>query len=460
MEFRKKKSGSIIKYMLIVLLLIVVATGGYVKFSPEFEQNKPQIVLEDQVFWNLKNKLDITLSDETGIKYYKVSFNDGTKDIELDSQILSTPAKHLELKVKPPKLDMFFKGTKGTITVEAFDNSKWNFLEGNRATKTIEVQIDKQRPVANVIANSLAIRHGGSAVAVVQIKDKNLQDAYITFNDKIRFELIPFYKESYFVSLIAWPVDIQEFKRVSVVATDKAGNTTKTKIPLFIRSLKVKNDDIKISDKFINDVSTNVLEQSGESIPDDLVQRFIKQNQETRSQNVKMIQDIVLKQMDKNLVENFQINIFQRLKGSRTFAGFAEKRHYYHNGEKIDEAWHLGMDWASIKKAPVKISNPGKVIFNDYLGIYGNTIIVDHTMGLSTLYAHVSASDVNVGDDVSKNQKIANTGSTGAVLGDHLHFGVLIQGIEVNPKEWMDRNWIKTRITKILEEAKKNIDSK
>lgn len=459
MEFRKKSSG-ITKYILIVVLLACIGAGGYIKFSPEFEQNKPEIILEEQVFWNLKSKLNITLSDETGIKYYKVIFNDGTKDIELESKILSTPAKLLELKVTPPKLDMFFKGETGTITVEAFDNSKWNFLEGNRATKTINVQIDKQRPTANVIANSLAIRHGGSAVAVVEVKDKNLQDAYITFNDKVRFELIPFYKENYFVSLIAWPVDITDFKRVSVVATDKAGNVTKTKIPLFIRSLKIKNDNIKISDKFINDVSTNVLEQSGESIPDDLAQRFIKQNKETRTQNVKMIQDIVLKHMDKTLVEDYQINIFKRLKGSRTAAGFAEKRHYYHNGKKIDEAWHLGMDWASIKKAPVKISNSGKVIFNDYLGIYGNTIIIDHKMGLSTLYAHVSASDVNAGDEVSRNQKIANTGSTGAVLGDHLHFGILIQGIEVNPKEWMDRNWIKTRITKILEEAKKNIDSK
>ncbi|XPV82155.1 MAG: hypothetical protein ACNI22_16655 [Halarcobacter sp.] len=42
-----------------------------------------------------------------------------------------------------------------------------------------------------------------------------------------------------------------------------------------------------------------------------------------------------------------------------------------------------------------------------------------------------------------------HTGSTGAVFGDHLHFGVLVQGIEVNPLEWMDRNWIKTRITHI-----------
>jgi murein DD-endopeptidase MepM/ murein hydrolase activator NlpD len=173
-----------------------------------------------------------------------------------------------------------------------------------------------------------------------------------------------------------------------------------------------------------------------------------------------MIKKVTDKYMDRSLVQDFNINIFKRLKGSRTAAGFAEKRSYFHNDNEIDEAWHLGMDWASIKQAPIKTSNNGTVIFNQYLGIYGNTIIIDHKMGLSTLYAHVSSSSVNVGDKVSKNQKIANTGSTGAVLGDHLHFGVLIQGIEVNPKEWMDRNWIKSRITDILDDAKKIIDSK
>ncbi|MBL6970066.1 MAG: M23 family metallopeptidase [Campylobacterales bacterium] len=460
MEFRKKQNSGAGKYLSILILLIIISGAGYIKFSPEFEQDKPEINIDDQLFWNLETKLKIQLSDQSGIKYYKVSFNDGTKDIELDSKILTTPAKILDLEVKPPKLDMFFKGTSGTIKVEAFDNSKWNYLEGNHATKEVQVAIDKKRPVANVISNSLAIRHGGSALAVVQVKDENLQDAYITLNDKIKFDLIPFYKDSYFVSLIAWPINIDDFKRVSLVATDKAGNITKTKIPLYIRDLKVKKDTIVISDKFINNVSTNVLTLSGTEIPSNLSQRFIKQNRLIRDLNINMIKQITDKYMNRDLIENFKINIFKRLKGSRTAAGFAEHRYYTHNNEQIDDAWHLGMDWASVKKAPVKISNPGTVIFNEYLGIYGNTIIVDHGMGLSTLYAHISSSDVNTGDQVSQNQKIAHTGATGAVLGDHLHFGVLVQGIEVNPKEWMDRNWIKTRITKVLDEARKTIDSK
>jgi len=177
-------------------------------------------------------------------------------------------------------------------------------------------------------------------------------------------------------------------------------------------------------------------------------------------QSLDTIRKIVMQNMDSSKVDGLKIKPFKRLRGSRTVAGFAERRHYFYGGKEIDEAWHLGIDWASVKKASIRISNGGKVIFNDYLGIYGNTVIIDHKMGLSTLYAHISTSNVNVGDIVKPRQKIANTGATGAVFGDHLHFGVLVQGFEVNPVEWLDKNWIKTRIKNVIKEAKKVIDSK
>jgi murein DD-endopeptidase MepM/ murein hydrolase activator NlpD len=86
--------------------------------------------------------------------------------------------------------------------------------------------------------------------------------------------------------------------------------------------------------------------------------------------------------------------------------------------------------------------------------------MIDHGLGLSSLYAHFSSAMVDIGQSVKANTHIANTGATGAVFGDHLHFGILVQGIEVNPLEWMDRNWIQTRITDIIQNSKKVIDSK
>jgi murein DD-endopeptidase MepM/ murein hydrolase activator NlpD len=196
------------------------------------------------------------------------------------------------------------------------------------------------------------------------------------------------------------------------------------------------------------------------NVPADLKDRFIEQTRVLRAKNIQTLKEIYTKNIDKSFVSDFKLRAFKRLRGSRTAAGFAERRTYIYEGEAIDKAWHLGIDWASVKHAPIKVSNSGKVVFEQYLGIYGNTIVIDHGIGLASLYAHTSTQDVNLGDEVRRNQKIANTGTTGAVMGDHLHFGILVQGIEVNLLEWMDKNWIKNNITKTIQNAKKEIDKK
>ena len=457
MRFKEKRSSPF-KVIFLLIFFIVAAGAGYVYFSPAFEQNKPIISSDEKIFWNLKSPVTIHLDDESGIKYYKVVFKDGQKEIVVNQQVFTDIQKNVVINVTPPKLDIFYKGTNSKLFIETVDNSKWNLLEGNRATKTIDVQIDTKKPVANILENSRYIQRGGSGVVVVNVKDDNLKDAYITFNDQQRFKLQPFYKEGYYISLVAWPVNFKEFKRVNLVAIDRANNKTITKVPFYIQNKRIKTDKIKLSERFIKNISASVLEQSLEPIPTDLKEIFLQSNKKLREKNVSTIKNVAEKSMQLQMIDNFNINSFKRLRGSKTVAGFAERRHYYLHNEKINEAWHLGIDWASVKKAPVYASNDGMVIFNEYLGLYGNTIIIDHGMGLSSLYAHTSAQSVDIGEPVSKNQKIANTGATGAVFGDHLHFGVLVQGIEVNPIEWMDSNWIKVRIIDVINAAKKQID--
>ena len=455
-----KKNNSFGKVIVLLILVIILGAGGFIYLSPMFEKNKPQISFNDNVYWNLKDELDLSIADESGIKYYRVIFKDGERETELQSKVLQIPEKIINLKLKAPKLDMFFKSKTAQIIVQAIDSSKWNFFEGNVVTKSYKINIDRKKPTAQVINNSYAIRRGGSALVVVKVEDENLKDAYISFNNQKRFDLIPFYKEGYFATLIAWPVTIEDFKGVNLVAIDKAANKRVTKVPLYIRKLKQRSSNIKISDRFIQNVSTKVLQKSEKPVPNNPEDIFIMQNNELRAENIAKIEEVSKKYMSKNLESNFDLRPFKRLKNGATAGYFAQKRSYFYNGKKIDEAWHLGIDWASIRRADINITNPGKVIFNDYLGIYGNTLIVDHMFGLQTLYAHTSSFDVSAGDELSANEKIANTGVSGAVLGDHLHFGVLVQGIEVNPLEWMDRNWIKTRVQDIIKDAKKVIDNR
>jgi len=456
----RRKSKSSFGLIFSLLLLIGVSAGGYIYFSPAFEQNKPIIISDNSIYWNLKSKIKITLQDESGIKYYKITFKDGQKDIVLNQEVLKDIKKDLTIEITPPKLDMFYKGVDTTLEIEVVDNSKWNLLEGNKIVKSIDVKVDTQKPLANVLSNSRYIQRGGSAVVVTKIKDANLKEAYISFNDKKRFKLMPFIQNDYYIALIAWPVDIEEFSRVNLIAIDKANNKTITKVPFYIQKKNIRVDNIKLSEKFIKNISASVLEQSLENIPEDTKDIFLHSNRDLRAKNIQTIEKTIEKTMEDKVIDSFNIKAFQRLRGSKTVAGFAERRHYYLGNEKINEAWHLGIDWASVKKAPIRVSNEGKVVFNSYLGLYGNSIIIDHGMGLASLYAHTSTQNVELGQFVRKNQKIANTGATGAVFGDHLHFGILVQGVEVNPIEWMDAHWIKVRITDVLNDAKNQINGK
>tara|TARA_B100001063_G_scaffold240365_1_gene265243 strand:- start:1292 stop:2677 length:1386 start_codon:yes stop_codon:yes gene_type:complete len=456
----RKKQNKAKMVLVYIIIAIIIGLGAFVFLSPTFEKNSPKISLENEIYWNLKSPLKVNFTDDNEIASYVITYFDDNNEIKLDTKTLNSSKGSIDLNIFAPKIDLNRKTNNAMLKIEVSDKSKWNFFMGNKATKEIKIKVDKKNPIANVLNNSYSINQGGSATVIVEVKDENLKDFYISFNNEERFELFPFYKDNFYIAIIAWPIEIKEFQRVNLVAIDKARNKTVTKVPLYIKELKIKPDNIKISDTFINKVSKNVLAKSGYDIPDNQAEVFVKQNKDLRKRNVDTIKSETRNNMNKEKVSKFNIKEFKRLPSSMTFAGFGERRHYTYNGKKIDEAWHLGMDWASVKKAKIFTTNAGKVIFNDYLGIYGDTIIIDHKFGLATLYAHTSRAAVKLNDEVKAGQYIANTGSSGAVFGDHLHFGVLIQGIEVNPTEWLSKYWVRENITKIIDNAKKVIDSK
>lgn len=94
---------------------------------------------------------------------------------------------------------------------------------------------------------------------------------------------------------------------------------------------------------------------------------------------------------------------------------------------------HSGVDIAGKKGTPVKGSNSGKVLLADHFYLSGNTIVVDHGWGVSTIYAHMDRIDVREGQDVKRGQILGAVGSTGRSTGPHLHFGTFIRGAKVDP---------------------------
>jgi murein DD-endopeptidase MepM/ murein hydrolase activator NlpD len=443
------------KKLWILILVLILGAIGFVYFSPMFERVPPQIIIKTNGFTNLKNPIEIEIKDNTGIKSYDVVVLTSTGVEEIAKVAEPDLGKDVKLKIALPK---DIRDSRIKLIVRACDISKWHFFAGNCTKKEVVLKVDKTAPDTEIIGNSYAIGKGGSAAVVVKVQDKNLKDAYILVDNKYKFKLTPFVKKGYYAALIAWPIWENSFS-ADLVAEDEAGNIAKEHIPLFWRTRGIynpRNVKITIDDRFINTVAKRVLTKMNMDIPNDPVEIFKKVNETVRAINEKELYNLT-RNVEEQKINGFYITRFNPLPGSAKKADFGEKRHYYYKGQEISFAIHKGLDLAKVRHAKIYASNLGKVVAEKYIGIYGNTLVLYHKLGLYSTYSHTSAFKVNVGDTVRKGTNIALTGATGAVFGDHLHFGIYIQGIPVQPIEWMDQHWINTNIVKVFRDSKRLI---
>ena len=99
---------------------------------------------------------------------------------------------------------------------------------------------------------------------------------------------------------------------------------------------------------------------------------------------------------------------------------------------------HLGMDIANVVGTPVLAMAGGQVSLAGEQPIHGRTVIVDHGLGITSSYSHLSAIDVAVGATLGPGQQLGRVGSTGQSTGPHLHWEILVGGTPVDPKPWVD----------------------
>lgn len=455
MAKRHTKSNKFI-FLSFIIIVALIALYGYK--SPYFETNAPQIDVKDEVLWNLQSPLDVKISDDTGIKFIRVSLSNADKTVTLISQTLKTPEKSIKLSINFPKTEFFNPSDFYVLNIEATDNSYWKF-KGNTAFSQSTIKVDTKRPELYILNQSYSITQGGAAVVVFKAIDKNLKKVYIKTNFGKEFIATPFYKDGYYAALVAWPIDKKHFQ-ADVIAQDAANNISRTRIRYYLRQRNYKKSQIALNDKFIDGKIEDLVNIYAKN-PSDFskLDKFKFINETLREDGENIIKETT-SQVPDEMIKNFSLTPFIPLKNAQAVASFGDHRFYYYGSKDnvISQSWHMGIDFASVAKAPIITNNDALVVFAQDNGIYGKNIILYHKFGLYTLYGHCSDIFVENGEILQKNALIANTGTSGLALGDHLHFGVIIQGIEVRPEEWMDKKWMKENIFEILQNSKKIID--
>jgi len=427
--------------------------------SKIFEREAPTIELAGKIDWNLKKPIPVKISDESGIKFIRATLSDGKNSIVLSKKLFEVSQKEHILEIKFPRTGFVSNKKNFELTVEAVDASKWNFLSGNKAVKKSVINVDTRRPELIVINNSYKIIKGGVATVVFKTKDINLKELYIETNFGKRFYPTPFYKDDYYVSLLAWPSYEKSFK-ATIIARDNAGNIAKSRVRFYLKGKKYRVSKINLKDKFLEGKISDLAEEDNpDSVELSKLERFKYVNEIMRGNNEKVIEDVTSK-TQKSRISSFSMKSFYPLKNAAAVASFGDHRYFRYKNNLISESYHLGLDLASTAGADVVVSNAGEVVYTQYNGIYGKNIIISHGLGVYSLYGHNSSFLVDEGEQVKSGDVIAKTGMTGLALGDHLHFGMIVQGVEVRPEEWMDKSWMKDNVFDVIKSAKKMIDRK
>jgi hypothetical protein len=358
-------------------------------------------------------------------------------------------------KTEPRRRNVLFRGTEapsevlfnvGTKQAPSIKDGKArlivaaiaNDFAARETTASIDVEVNSRPPAISVDGHQHYINQGGSELVTFSISgywtEAGVRVGNYTFRSFPRPGSRADAAERF--SLFAFPWDVAADTVPVVYARNPSGAEVTARFWCKVFPKKFRSRELKLDDVFLQKVVSE-LDANGQG---EGLDRFLKINREMRKQNNQTMSDLRMKTEPKILWKG----PFYRLGKVESF--FADRRAYIYNGKKVDEQMHLGFDLSDVQASPVKAANSGRVVHAGPLGIYGNCVVIDHGYGLQSIYGHLRQIDVQPGVIVQKQQVLGKSGATGLAGGDHVHFSMQVDGVQVNPIEWWDEHWIKDRI--------------
>ena len=435
-------------FILLIMIAAPIAWFGYLTFEGE----KPTVaVYPDVSHVGKDNEFTVTIKDSrSGVRKVVVTLQQGTNTATIIEKIFpriswlkggEQKEATLSVKFSPKKLNINDGTAKLIFTVWDYSLREW--FHGNRVIVDKQVVVDTVPPVVSVVSNTRYLYEGGAGVVCYSTTEKVSRSGILV--GETFFPGVPLdERERLYLAYFAVPRDQSEVKMM-VIVQDTGGNEARSSFFHSIKEKTFRHDTIKLPESFLELIASRFRDSTSEANADNLAV-FINVNTVIREKNRKQVKEICRHSQPGKL----WAGVFHALPNAAARARFADSRTYIYDGKKVSSSVHYGLDLASIANSPIPAGNSGVVVYADYLGIYGNTILIDHGQGLFSMYAHLSTFNVQSGDTVEKGQTLGLTGYTGLAGGDHLHFGMYVWGEPVNPVEWLDPNWVEKKIEQPL----------
>jgi hypothetical protein len=432
------------------LLLLIVGAVWWLKF----EHHPPQAALVGTVeALGRKTPIDIDVrSDAPGLRAVAVRLQAGGVPYELLAETYPAATwrgsgvteKRLHIDADLVQL----KVPEGPATLDVFvDTYAWHLLKPSPAPRlSVPVTVDWTPPRVDLLTTQHNVRLGGVELAVFRLGTdavhSGIQVGKYFFPSVIGY----FADRGVALAFFAIPQDLGPDARPQLIASDAAGNQREVYIPCTVKPRRFGERTLAVDDDFLARKVPEIEHDSGLPATADLVKGYLYINGELRQKNEARIREVTAYSTPQPLWDG----PFHRQSNAAPLSSFADRRTYTHNGQVIDHQTHLGYDLASLKLSPVEAAQNADVVFADNLGIYGNTVILDHGLGIFSLYGHLSSIGVKPGDHVETAQALGQTGDTGLAGGDHLHFSIMLWGTHVDPIEWWDAHWLHDHVTEKL----------
>jgi murein DD-endopeptidase MepM/ murein hydrolase activator NlpD len=434
----------------VVLAVALVALGGFAMWRQR--QPGPSVALDPAItaLGHDKRVVTIRLKAQAGtLASLKVEVvQDGAARTALQEDLAAADAEAAE---RPLTLDAAALGLKeGPAQLAVFARDGLWRPRPDPAPRLVHAfTVDLTPPTVEVRAATQYVKHAGAGIVVYRTAGAARSGVRVGgafFPGVAGLAQDP----AVHVALYGIPYDGAPTPP-AVVAEDEAGNQRTAAVSVTFLPVRFPKDTIRLTTPFLQRKVPELAPQTpGTASPAQLLEAFLVVNREGRKAAEAKIREVT---RGSSAPRPLWQGAFGQQRNTKVFANFPEERTYVMDERAVDTQWHLGIDLASNRQSPVEAANAGKVVFTGANGIYGNTVIVDHGLGLMSLYAHFSEIAVKVGQEVKQGETLGRSGDTGLAGGDHLHFATLINGVYVSPLEWWDPHWIRDRVAKPLKDA-------